>query len=521
MATIWTDADRQRASAEIIFRKCAADKFFFFENFWKIKHPLGSRLFVPRPPQQDVLTIWGRGDNSITLKARQIGWSTSVASDTFWEAFFHPEYQAMLLSKGEREAVQLLSHAKYGYKQLPQWIRDRGPKLLDDAQQRMTFDSESQILSLPSSNNPARGYTGNRVVADEFAFLSNDVESWAAMEPVADIGGQLILLSTANGFGNLFHEQWTRARIGESSFVPSFYGWWAVPERDQAWYDQKAKDLMPWQMAQEYPSNEEEAFIKSGNMVFDYDIVSKMDPREPTRIGDMVDGRFVDLNGGPFAIWDEPEPLQDYVLGIDTAEGLGYGDYSVCDVLTPEGVQVAQWHGKTDPDLFGRICAWIGTKYNGALAVPEANSIGLATITTMRNQGYGRIWRRQSVNTTSTGFTTQLGFHTSRTSKPELIARLAEGLREGIVIRSARTITELMQYVRDDKGLTNGSPHDDAVMSLALAHYGRPYVHAAEYKKTPEVIEGSWDYHFARLESDKPDGSSRRIGAWNERRSPL
>ena len=498
---------------------CAQDRFYFFENFWHIQHPKGSRLFVPRPPQREVLNIWADDKHSITLKARQIGWSTNVAADTFYEAFFNPEYQAMLLSKGEREAVQLLSKLKYGYARLPQWMKDRGPDLLDDNQQRMTFASQSQVLSLPSSNNPARGYTGNRVVCDEFAFLNNDAESWAAIEPVADIGGQLILLSTANGFGNLFHQMWVRAELGESSFVPSFYGWWAVPERDEAWYEQKRKEMPEWQLNQEYPDNPDEAFKKSGNMVFDYDVLERMLPETPKRSGDMADGRFIDMNEGPLAIWEEPEPGMDYVMGIDTAEGLGHGDYSVCDVLTPEGVQVAQWHGHTDPDLFGRICAQIGEWYNTALAVPEANSIGLATITTMRNEGYGRIWRRQQVNTTSNGFTQQLGFHTSRVTKPQMVAHLAEALREGMVIRSKRTVDELKTYIRDDKGQTQGSPHDDCVISLGLANHGRPYLYLEEYKPEVATRRGSFDWHFERLQSEDRNASQagRRIGAWNER----
>ena len=341
-----SEVDRLKAQAELVWRRCAADKLYFFRNFWHIKHPKGSRLFDPREPQLHAAEVWGQGSNSITLKARQIGWSTLVAADTFWEAFFNPEYQAMLLSKGEREATQLLSQLKYGYNRLPKWMQERGPALLDNNQLRMTFSNESVVLSLPSSNNPARGYTGNRVVCDEFAFLSNPEESWAAIEPVADIGGQLILLSTANGYGNTFHEQWTRAVLGESDFEPMFYGWWAVPERDEAWYERKRGAMPEWQLAQEYPDNPDEAFVKSGNMVFDYDLLSKMVAAEPKLIGDMVGGKFVEQPNGPLAIFELPEPGADYVVSADTAEGLAHGDYSSTDVLTPDGVQVAHWHGK-------------------------------------------------------------------------------------------------------------------------------------------------------------------------------
>jgi hypothetical protein len=36
-------------------------------------------------------------------------------------------------------------------------------------------------------------------------------------------------------------------------------------------------------------------------------------------------------------VWAEPEPMCAYVLGVDTAEGLGHGDYSVIQVLDITG----------------------------------------------------------------------------------------------------------------------------------------------------------------------------------------
>jgi hypothetical protein len=35
--------------------------------------------------------------------------------------------------------------------------------------------------------------------------------------------------------------------------------------------------MLPWQLAQEYPTTAEEAFVKSGNPVFDLDILEQMD----------------------------------------------------------------------------------------------------------------------------------------------------------------------------------------------------------------------------------------------------
>jgi hypothetical protein len=34
--------------------------------------------------------------------------------------------------------------------------------------------------------------------------------------------------------------------------------------------------MLPWQLAQEYPTSPEEAFVRSGNPVFDLDILDRM-----------------------------------------------------------------------------------------------------------------------------------------------------------------------------------------------------------------------------------------------------
>src|SRR5690606_31419280 len=160
---------------------------------------------------------------------------------------------------------------------------ERGPKLLSEHQQRMDFDNGSVIKSLPSASDPARGSSAYLIVVDEWAFLPNPEDAWASIEPVADIGGRIIGLSTANGSGNFFHNLWVGAQAGENNFATMFYSWDAVDERDEAWYESKKRSMTSWQLAQEYPNNPEEAFIKSGRPVFDLDVLQGFEPVAPQR----------------------------------------------------------------------------------------------------------------------------------------------------------------------------------------------------------------------------------------------
>ena len=50
-------------------------------------------------------------------------------------------------------------------------------------------------------------------------------------------------------------------------------------------------------------------------------------------------------------VWVHPNPQHGYVMGVDTAEGLGHGDYSCVHVLDLNtGELVAAWHGHIPPD---------------------------------------------------------------------------------------------------------------------------------------------------------------------------
>jgi len=262
---------------EAEWRKCVRDEKYFLRNYWYIAHPAHGRiLFELRDAQTFALDTWASNRYSLTLKARQIGWTTLVAAHQFWLAFFKDDQNIIDLSRTERESVLLLKKTKYGFKHLPDWLLERGPDSVVEHQQRMGFSNGSQIASMPSASDPARGESASLVVVDEWAFLPNPEEAWASIEPVADVGGRIIGLSTANGSGNFFHHLWVGATTGNNRFDAMFFPWSASEDRDISWYESKKDAMLPWQLSQEYPTTPEEAFVRSGNPVFDLDVLEGM-----------------------------------------------------------------------------------------------------------------------------------------------------------------------------------------------------------------------------------------------------
>ena len=67
-------------------------------------------------------------------------------------------------------------------------------------------------------------------------------------------------------------------------------------------------------------------------------------------------------------VWEKPKRWSGYTVGVDTAEGLGHGDYSCAQVIdAKEGRQVAVWHGRIPPDELAYEVHNLGIWYGNAL----------------------------------------------------------------------------------------------------------------------------------------------------------
>lgn len=463
---------------------------FFCENYWSIRHPERGRImFAPFEAQIETVMTWLNHRHVLILKARQVGFSTLVSTFTFWLTFFYPDRSVLMLSRTEREAIKLLGKAKYGYQFLPEWMKWRG----GPANQTLTkfeFTNNSYIESLPSANDPARGESAYLVVVDELAFLPNSEEAWGAIEPVADVGGRIIMLSTANGEGNLFHRLWVEAETGHNRFENLFFPW-SANGRDQDWYDAKSAELPEWQMAQEYPDNAEDAFLKSGRPVFDLKGLRDIEPKPPESKGFLNQHvQFVD-DGGPLHVWEGPEEGGKYVIGADPSQGLLHSDHASVHVINARnGHVVATWCGIIDPDLLAtEVLDRLGRWYNQALIGVESNTHGLTTLKYLANHcKYFPIYYQRSPKYKNSVPTDVLGFRTDQVSKPLMIDELQRELRPEGKLRlwCAETLGELRTYVRNDKGQMNGSPFDDRVISLAIAVQMLKFVWFSEFQPKQE-----------------------------------
>jgi hypothetical protein len=451
----------------IEYAKCSADAAYFIDGFGVIDDAQGhgdgggTMPFALWPSQIGVMWSLMTERLVLILKARQLGISWLCCGYALWFCLFQAGKTVLLFSKGQDEANELLRRVKVLYERLPAWLRSAAPQLARPANtQEMVWTHGSRIRSLPASPGAGRSFTASLVVMDEAAFLAFAEPLYTALKPTIDAGGQLIVLSTANGIGNLFHRLWTRASSGLNSFKAIFLPWWSRPGRDAAWYASQEAEYTDLAMVrQEYPATATEAFLVSGRTRFSSDWVTKQ-ARHVTAPLRVPPASLWHIPG--LAVYHAPSKRR-VIIGADVAEGLEHGDYSAAvgiDAVTWE--ELFSLHGHWEPDEYAIYLDKLARAYNATLGI-ERNNHGHAVLVKCKELKTPKI---------ALGHDDRPGWLTNSQTKPQSIDLLATALRdESAIIHTQATLDE-MQIYRVLKDGSTGAPagyFDDRVMSWAVA----------------------------------------------------
>ena len=518
---------KQLILQEVQFRKAfpkgpeadlVAGFVYFCKQFVLIQQSDNEIPFILRDAQLETVRHLAKGEDIIVLKARQVGFSTLFAAWALYMTLLRPSYSVLFLSRNREEAVYLLAKAKFAYNRMPAWLKARLPKRKTDNEQRIVFANDSSITSLPSRKDAARGRTTSLLIADEFASLEDQQEAWAAMLPATSVGGQAVVLSTAKGSGDLFEMLWNKAMTRAMKWTPLFWSWRSA--FDQDWYDQKARELLPWQLAQEHPDNAEEAFVKSGNAVFDLEKLKLMQLIDPL-VGEFnVEAEtFRAIKDGPFRVWETPEPKASYVIGVDIAEGLEHGDRSVAVVLRADtGELAAIYTCRVAPWEFAQIVAGLGRWYNSALVGPERNNHGHAFIRSLVEDSYYPIFRHHRATARREKETDELGWLTTPKTKAYMISSFDEFMKDNN-IPDATTIAEAKTFKRNEQGKMSGSPFDDHVMAYAIAVEMLNHAHLPQYRPKGAAPPSPWTFGWFEAKFGGERRANGKIGDRSRERS--
>ena len=222
--------------------------------------------------------------------------------------------------------------------------------------------------------------------------------------------------------------------------------------------------------------------LKTGYFDYDYDGL---------RISNI---RWINDRNGYINIYQLPNipEITKYCIGGDTAgEGSDFFIGQVLDART--GIQVATLKHQFDADQYTKQMYCLGNYYKNALIGIEANFDSFP-IMELQRIGYVNQYVRE-VQDTYTGRTEKrFGFKTTSLTRPTIISRLIEIVREHVdTINDKATLEELLTIIRNEKGRIEAPEggHDDNMMALAIAHHIRDQVIFFE-----EPIVVNPQYHF-------------------------
>ena len=163
--------------------------------------------------------------NMCICSPRQMGKSTVISQDAGEYAMKNPKKSIMIIAAVDRQSLLLfekvLSYIYLKNKKIIKKGKDKPTK----HELKLTNGSIIRCLPTGDSGYGIRGYTIDRLYADEAAFIKEDV--WAAVTPMlATTGGDIILLSTPLGTDNYFYrmfhsKQFTSIHVNPEEVIES------------------------------------------------------------------------------------------------------------------------------------------------------------------------------------------------------------------------------------------------------------------------------------------------------------
>ena len=208
--------------------------------------------------------------------------------------------------------------------------------------------------------------------------------------------------------------------------------------------------------------------------------------------------RWVSDKNGYIKIYQVPNvpAITEYCIGGDTAgEGSDYFTGHVLDART--GEQVAVLRQQFDADQYTRQMYCLGIYYKTALIGIEAN-FDSYPIMELQRLGYPKQYTREAQDTYTGKTEKRFGFKTTSLTRPTIISRLIEIVREHCTtICDRETLEELLTIVRNEKGRIEAPEggHDDMMMGLAIAHHIRDQV---VFINEPIVVNPQYHFNIER-----------------------
>ena len=469
----------------------------------------------------------------LVLKGRQQGFTSVITAYQLANTLIKKNFTGFTLADtAENVRAIFQDKAKYVYNQLPEVLK---PTEKYNSKTELFFENLNSSWRINvATEDVGRSRTVNFFHGSEAAFwkcLISNIQSSLGEALTKD--SIQILESTANGF-NEFKDLWD-----SGEWINCFYEWWKTKEYqdnfespeikqdflynidnkvDTEWiwerlnwlkYKMKLNDnQLYWYynkyngylnkdlIKQEYPCTPEEAFLNSGNCVFNSELLmqrktelQQLYKEKPYKQGffkfkwhdeeskDFILNstiKFEESPVGMIKIYQEPKSHGFYVLGGDTA-GDGSDFFAGTMIDNTTGKRVATLHGKIEADIYTWQMYCLGMYYNQALVSIEIN-FNIFPVIELKRLKYPRQYTREEYDSKSKKMQEKYGWKTDGNTRPLIISEEQSVIKDHPELFTDITmIDEALTFVYDENmrpDATEGK-HDDMLFSDMIAQATR------------------------------------------------
>ena len=434
------------------YKKCMQDPAYFAKTYVKIiSLDEGLVPFNLYDYQEKMFNHFNDNRFSIVLACRQSGKSISSVAYLLWFTIFNPEKTIAILANKGATAREMLARVTLMLENLPFFLQP-GCKALNKGS--IEFSNNSKIIAAATSGSSIRGLSINLLFLDEFAFIDNDATFYTSTYPVVSSGKdtKIIITSTANGIGNVYHKLWEGAVTKTNEFKPFRVDWWDVPGRDEKWKEQTINNTSQIQFDQEFGNT----FQGRGNSLISAECLLAQKAQDPIYTQENT------------YVYERPIEGHNYIMMVDVAKGRGqdYSTFNIIDTSVNPFKQVATFRDNNlSALLFPDIIYKYAMTYNEAYIIVESNDQGSVVCNGLYyDLEYENLFVESTVKAGAIGATM-----TKRVKRIGCSTLKDFIEQKKLHIVDANTIMEMSTF--EAKGTSfqaSGSNHDDLVMNLVM-----------------------------------------------------
>ena len=383
--------------------------------------------------------------------SRQVGKTTMLLADMFYTAYTNPGCEVMLIIPVYKTLDPILTKL---FRMVPDfaiehWNKQQGiitvSKPLVDEDGVIRGRGKKSLIWLRSADRPdtLRGPTLHSAYMDEATIINDPAVWFEVIEPMLAItrqqnrGGRALLAAKPKGTAQWVYDLWKRGQDPEVEGIAS----WKVTAHDCPRY------------TPEYLSELEESMTENS---FRQEYLAEWVNTE---------GRlFHNIDACVKGELEEPKAGRKYIIGADFGKKIDYSVFVVLDVAANKVVGFERMKLLPYPVVEARL-ANLSHKYNGATVIYDS---------TQRTEEIYRSLRRNGVQKL-------MPFYFTKKSKNPMVEELALNIEKKTIsfpkIMPLIREMEVFRVTKNRDGTMRysapSSHHDDAIIALALAVYGK------------------------------------------------